>query len=135
MDWIFLNLQDVMKIHMGLIDRFGGSHGLRDEGGLESVLAAAKNRFLYKNASLPICAATYAYHLTKAHAFIDGNKRIAAVVSELFLDINGARLTLSHEEAIHLFLALCPMTFPEQGLKSYLLPTRCFFQSNNERTK
>ena len=106
MDWIFLNRQDVMKIHAGLIERFGGSHGLRDEGGLESALAAVENRYLYEDASLPVCAATYAYHLTKAHAFIDGNKRIAAVASELFLDINGARFTLAHEEAISAFLAI-----------------------------
>lgn len=106
MAWIFLTVRDVMKIHAGSIDQFGGSHGLRDAGVLESALLAAQNRYLYKNASLAICAATYAFHLTKAHAFIDGNKRVGAVASELFLNINGAKLALSHAESIRLFLAI-----------------------------
>jgi death-on-curing protein len=32
------------------------------------------------------CAATYAYHLSQAHAFLDGNKRVAAAIAEAFLE-------------------------------------------------
>jgi death-on-curing protein len=87
-----------------LIEAFGGSHGLRDEGALESALVAAGNREYYENADLATCAATYAYHLAQAHAFVDGNKRIAAAVSEIFLEINGARLSMTNEQIIKLFL-------------------------------
>jgi death-on-curing protein len=76
---------------------------LRDEGARVSALVAAENREYYENASLATCAATYAYHLTQAHAFIDGNKRIAAV-SEIFLEINGARMSMTNEQIIKLFL-------------------------------
>jgi death on curing protein len=55
---------------------------------------------------LAILSATYAYHLSQAHAFIDGNKRIAAVVSELFLELNGAKLNATNEQIIELFLDL-----------------------------
>jgi death-on-curing protein len=71
---------------------------------LESALVAAENREYYENASLATCAATYAYHLTQAHAFIDGNKRVAAAISEIFLEINGARLSMTNEQIIKLFL-------------------------------
>jgi len=45
-----------------------------------------------------------AYHLSQAHAFIDGNKRIAAAVSETFLEVNGARLEMTNERIVELFL-------------------------------
>jgi death-on-curing protein len=102
--FLFPRKQEVLDIHAQLIEAFGGSHGLRDEGALVSALVAAENREYYENASLATCAATYAYHLTQAHAFIDGNKRIAAAVSEIFLEINGARMSMTNEQIIELFL-------------------------------
>lgn len=71
-----------------------------------SALAAPENRHYYENADLVICAATYAYHLSQAHAFIDGNKRIAAAASEVFLEINGVRLRATNEEIVALFLSI-----------------------------
>ena len=99
-----LRKQEVLDIHARLIEEFGGTHGLRDEGALESALLAAENREYYEAADLASCAATYAYHLTQAHAFVDGNKRVAAAISEIFLKINGAQLELANEQLVTLFL-------------------------------
>jgi len=71
---LFLYKSEVIDIQKKLIEEFGGIHGLRDEGALMSALASAENRAYYENANIVICAATYAYHLAQAHAFIDGNK-------------------------------------------------------------
>lgn len=101
---IFLRKQEVINIQAQLIIAFGGSEGLRDEGALESALLAPEQRVYYEAANLAICAATYAYHLTKAHAFVDGNKRIAAVVTEIFAGMNGARLQATDEAIVQLFL-------------------------------
>lgn len=103
---LFLYKTEVIEIHKKLITEFGGIHGLRDEGALESALAAAKNRAYYENADIAICAATYAYHLTQAHAFIDGNKRIAAAISEIFLEINDVKLNATNEQIVDLFLSI-----------------------------
>jgi len=103
---LFLRKQEVLDIHRKLIEEFGGSHGLRDEGALESALAAAESRAFYENAGLASCAATYAYHLTQAHAFIDGNKRIAAATSEIFLKLNGAQLRATNDEIVATFLSV-----------------------------
>lgn len=103
---LFPTIEEVLDLHKQAIEEFGGAHGLRDESALESALMAVENRAYYENASLAICAATYAYHLTQAHAFIDGNKRIAAAVSELFLSINDARLELTNDEIVDLFLGI-----------------------------
>lgn len=94
----------MIAIHAQLIAATGGSIGLRDEGILESALSAPQNRLYYEQADLVTCGATSAYYLTKCHAFIDGNKRVAAAVTETFLETNGAKLNLSNEEIVALFL-------------------------------
>lgn len=101
---IFLDKSAVLEIQSQLIERYGGIHGLRDEGTLESALKAAENRAYYENAPIEILAATYAFHLSQAHAFLDGNKRIAAAVAGVFLELNGAWLEASQDEIIELFL-------------------------------
>lgn len=95
---------DVLAVHARLIAETGGSTGIRDEGLLESALAAAENRSNYENADLFKCAATYAYHLTQAHAFVDGNKRLAAAITETFIESNGGDLLMNDDEVVTLFL-------------------------------
>ena len=101
---IFPDKAAVLEIQSKLIERYGGIHSLRDEGALESALYAAENRAFYENAPIEILAATYAFHLSQAHAFLDGNKRIAAAVAGVFLELNGAWLDASQDEIIKLFL-------------------------------
>lgn len=103
---IFLNKDEVIELHARAIDAFGGSHGLRDEGALESALIAAENRHFYAEANVIECAAAYAYHLTQAHAFIDGNKRVAAVVTEIFLEVNGVSLDATEDQLYELYIGV-----------------------------
>jgi len=95
-----------LTVHARLISETGGTGGIRDEGLLESALAAAENRHYYEAADVVRCAATYAYHLTQAHAFNDGNKRVAAAVTETFLETNGVRLIMIDDEIVRLFLEI-----------------------------
>lgn len=102
----FLHKATVLHIHRRAIERFGGSFGLRDEGALESALMAAENRFFYEGVSLAECAAAYAFHLCQAHAFVDGNKRVAATAAEALLRLNRAALDATNDELIAFFLAI-----------------------------
>ncbi len=106
MSLLFLTQDEILLLHKQNIEEFGGTHGLRDEGALESALLAAENRAHYEDAVLGICAATYAYHLSQAHSFIDGNKRIAAAAAELFIRLNGFCLKMTNAEIIELFLKI-----------------------------
>jgi len=82
---------EVEMMHVKVIEETGGGYGLRDAGALESALKAAENRHYYEDAPLAVLGATYAFHLSQAHASIDGNKRIAAVAAEVVLEMNGAK--------------------------------------------
>lgn len=102
----FIDKTSVLIIHHKLIERYGGIYGLRDAGALESAINAAENRFNYETEDIGKLAATYAYHLSQSHAFLDGNKRIAAAVAGVFLEINGAFLQATEDEIIELFLGI-----------------------------
>lgn len=114
---------DVLTIHARLIAETGGSGGLRDEGMLESALAAVENRHRYEQADAVACAATYAYHLTQAHAFIDGNKRVAAAMTETFLATNDFELRLTDAQMVQLFLDIASSQLSRDEVEEMLRAT------------
>jgi death on curing protein len=63
--------------------------------------------------------ATYAYHLTQAHAFLDGNKRVAAAVAEIFLELNGAELRATDDQIVALFLAIAAGQLSRQDVEQW----------------
>lgn len=103
---IFPDKLEVLTVHARLLAETGGSSGLRDEALFESALAAAENRHFYEAADAVSCAASYAYHLTQAHAFVDGNKRLGAAIAETFLATNGFELVMTDQELVELCLGI-----------------------------
>lgn len=81
-----LTLAEVIEMHLQLIDEFGGSHGIREQGSLES--AVHRPQIGYYN-SLAEEAAALMESLTNNHAFVDGNKRVAFAATDTFLRLNG----------------------------------------------
>jgi death-on-curing protein len=111
---------DVLTVHAALIAETGGTDGVRDEALLESALAAVENRHRYEAADVVVCAATYAYHLTQAHAFLDGNKRVAAAITETFLETNGFELVMTNEGIVALFLAIASSNLNREQVEQQL---------------
>lgn len=103
---ILLRKVEVLAIHDRALQEFGGSPGIRDEGALESALVATDNRVWYEQADIVACAATYAYHLTMAHAFVDGNKRVGAASMRAFLVANDMALEATQDALYDLFMAI-----------------------------
>jgi death-on-curing protein len=85
----FLALHEVLQIHKRCLEEHGGMSGTRDLGLVDSALASAKNTFYYGHGDLFDVAASYAFHLAEAQAFIDGNKRTAVACALVFLARNG----------------------------------------------
>lgn len=103
---IFPTKDQIVETHDSVISETGGEAGFLNESSLESALNAAQNRAHYEGADLARCAAAYAFHLTKAHAFIDGNKRVGATATAIFLEMNGAQLLATDDELHDLILAI-----------------------------
>ena len=90
---IFLELDEVLRIHARSLDEHGGRDGVRDLGLVDSALASAKNILYYADGDWFDVAAGYAFHLAESQAFIDGNKRTAVVSALVFLAKNGVYAT------------------------------------------
>lgn len=87
---VYLTPVEVMVMQHALIERFGGSHGLRDPGALEAALFRPQSGY-YDD--LVWEAAALFESLAMNHPFVDGNKRIAFACVDVFLRVNGFRVT------------------------------------------
>lgn len=90
----FLQVADVLALHSAQVDLYGGEHGLRDMGLLESAIAQPQATFgsEYLHTDVYQMAAAYLFHIVRNHPFLDGNKRTGAVAALVFLDINGIEI-------------------------------------------
>lgn len=96
---LWLNRSVVEALHADQVREHGGQHGLRDPGLLESALARPKHVRAYDTgADLAMLAAEYGFGLAKNHAFLDGNKRIAFVATNVFLILNGFEIEAPEPE-------------------------------------
>ena len=90
----FLGVEDVLLLHADQVDLYGGEHGVRDLGLLESAVAQPQAAFggQFLHTDIFEMAAAYLFHIVQNHPFIDGNKRTGLVAALVFLDLNGIEL-------------------------------------------
>lgn len=103
---LFLALDDVLAIHGRQVQRYGGAHGLRDVGLLQSALGLPQASFAGEllHGSVATQAAAYLFHIVSNHAFVDGNKRVGLAAALVFLRLNGHRLAATEDEVVDLTL-------------------------------
>lgn len=103
---ISISTDEVVELHDLLIDRFGGTHGIRSRESLESSIYSVFQTFEGKDLYPTDVEKTIrlSYTLTMNHCFLDGNKRIGSFILIYLLKANGHKLTLTHQELIDLFL-------------------------------
>lgn len=78
---LFLTLDEAVAVHERLIEKFGGPAGVRDMGMLESALYRPQTGY-YKD--IVEMAAALFESLLINHPLIDGNKRAAFFVTDIF---------------------------------------------------
>lgn len=97
---LFLTFAEIIEIHDYQINHFGGSDGLRSVEMLKSAIGMPSSTFSgeYLHPTIPEMAAAYLFHLVENHPFLDGNKRVGAMASLVFLDLNGYEFDATDEE-------------------------------------
>lgn len=118
-----LSKNQVTALHSALIREFGGIDGIRDEGLLESALAAPFQTFGGESVypSLQAKAAQLGFGLIRNHPFVDGNKRIGAHTMLVFLAVNGIELRYEQQELIDIVLSVAAGQIDRQGLLQWIL--------------
>lgn len=99
----FLSVAEAITIHERLIERFGGSPGIRDKGLLESALFRPQTGYYEDIAEM---AAALFESLLMNHAFVDGNKRVAFFVTDVFLRLNGWKLSVEPAAAYSIIIGI-----------------------------
>ena len=114
--------EDVVAIHSRIIQVSGGIDGLRDRAGLEAAIAAPLQSFggedLFPTDIEKI--ARIGFGLASNHAFIDGNKRIGAMVTQLLLKWNGYQFQLEQNELADMFIGIADGTKDETELRYWI---------------
>ena len=93
---IYPTVAETIETHRLLIDEFGGLHGIRDMGLLESATMRPQNGYyndLIEEASVLMES------LANNHPFIDGKKRVSFVMTDVVLRVNGYFLDVEPLEA------------------------------------
>lgn len=104
----FLTAAEVLVLHDQVLERWGGSHGVRDIALLESALGAPQQTFGGQLLHLDVFAQAAALlrSLALNHPFVDGNKRTAFLSAVVFLDLNERNLEVPDKEAVRFMVAL-----------------------------
>ena len=114
----YVTTADALFFHKHLIERYGGAPGIRDVGALESALHRPQTGY-YE--TLIHEAAALCESLVQNHPFVDGNKRVAFAVVDVFLRINGYTITASSTAIYgHVMKLLRESTFDMEHLVPWL---------------
>jgi death-on-curing protein len=96
----YLSLEEILRLHFQVIEDFGGSHGIRDESRLESVVQSPK-QIIFGADQYPTIydkTAVYIRNIIGDHPFSDGNKRTGITTAGVFLLRNGYTISASPEQ-------------------------------------
>ena len=118
-----LTKRQILLLHDQLINETGGTQGLRDEGMLESALAAPFQEFqsFSPYPTIQQKAARLGYGLVMNHPFVDGNKRIGAHATLTLLALNGIELKYSQEELSEIILDIAAGIRKYENLLQWIL--------------
>jgi death-on-curing protein len=101
----FVRVEDVLALAEAVI---GQPPAVRDLGLIDSAVARPQATFAGVEAypSMDLKAAALLHSLAANHALVDGNKRTALASMLFFYDLNGIRVTLTHDEAFDLVIGM-----------------------------
>src|SRR5262245_8576039 len=107
--------------HLDQMREHGGLHGIRDDGALEAALARPRQKWNYApDSDRATLAAASAFGVAKAHAFHDGNKRIAFLAAMIFLGLNGKDLDAPEEEVVTMMVGLAAGEVGEEEFAAWV---------------
>jgi death-on-curing protein len=117
---IWIDESVVFALHEEHLAEHGGPIGIRDHGLLESALHRPRNQALYEEADLATLAAAYGFGIIRNHPFLDGNKRTAFTVTELFLALNRQELTADDPSCVVTMLKLAEGRLSEKEFANWI---------------
>jgi death on curing protein len=117
-----ITIEDVLYLHEQSILHFGGAHGIREQGMLESAVDRPDATFgsieLYPTPHLK--AAAILESTIKNHPFVDGNKRSGLLACFALLRLSGFKLTLTEDELYDFIIKVASSHLELEEISSFL---------------
>ena len=117
---VWIEQELALSLHAELIAEYGGLNGVRDAGLLESALARPRQLLAYGDPNLFDMAAAYAFGIVRNHPFVDGNKRTALAVTDVYLQLNGFEIVVDEIQAVVAFQDLAAGEIDEAMLAKWI---------------
>ena len=118
-----INIEIVKYFHAILIEKFGGSDGIRDMNALEAAIqrpyATFDGKDLYP--SIYDKAAALVESLVKNHPFIDGNKRIGYVMLRFYLLESGYDLSATQGDKYNFIIEISKGNSDFEGIRNWIV--------------
>jgi len=113
----YLELEDILQLV-----RLLGVGPVRDVGLLDSAVARPRSSAFGEDAyfSISLKAAALLHSITKNHALVDGNMRLAWLATTVFLDLDGLAPDLSDDEAFDLVWEIASTSLDVESIASKL---------------
>ena len=119
----FLEVEDILLIHVDQLERYGGLAGLRDHGLLVSAVSMPRSTYggEFLHGDLFAMAAAYLFHITRNHPFLDdGNKRTGAAAALVFLDPHGIEVAATDDALYDLVIAVAKADTGKDAVEQFL---------------
>lgn len=120
MSYRYLEIEEVCNLHTEQIELWGGQHGVRDPGLVASALARPRHKADYEGGDIHQQSAALMSGLAKNHGFIDGNKRIAVVATDVFMQLNGWELVCTNEQLADFMEQCSDPSWTEEAVESFI---------------
>ena len=119
---IWITADDAISVHSRVIQVSGGIDGIRDRAGLAAAISAPLQSFGGRDLFPTVIEkiARIGYGVAANHAFLDGNKRIGAMLTQLLLKWNGFRLELQSGELAGMFISIAAGSSDESALLQWI---------------
>jgi death-on-curing protein len=120
---ITLSKAQIKHIHKKMLEATGGVDGMRDEGLLDSAIAAPFQTYngteLFPTAISKI--ARLAFGIISNHPFVDGNKRIGTYLMLILLELNSINAKFSDDDIVQVGLELADGKMSEKQLLDIII--------------
>lgn len=119
---IYLTLDELLAIHYEEVEKFGGSHGVRELNLLDSALHRPQSSFMGEDLypSFFHKAAALMHSILLNHPFIDANKRTAIVSTAYFLHLNNYDIDAKQQELIEIALKVASKQMDLEQISQWL---------------
>lgn len=120
--FVYLILDEVLAIHHEEVEKFGGSHGVRDLNLLDSALQRPQSSFMGEDLYPDVFqkAAALMHSILLNHPFLDANKRTASVSMAYFLFLNGYSFEAAQKEVVEFALEVASKKIDIEQMSKWL---------------